>query len=182
LEFPKDQQWGMATVYFSAVGDVYGMEKVSATQTGTTDALRFFTSNFVNSPPHLAFGKYTNATAFTEYARFINSGNLGIGTNAPTSTMQVNGSIANNITVISADLALDQSHKTVIIPLSSEFTVTLPAAPGVTGRIYSIVNNSVASKSVTTNYIKLDGSSTSTINPSSAVEVQSDGNNWYQIR
>ena len=180
LGFPKDIQMGMAAVYTAATGDAYGMEKVSAVQTGTTDALRLFTSNF-SGTAHLDFGKYTNSTAFTEYARFTNGGNFGIGI-TPTSIFHVNGSVANSITVISADLALDQTHKTVIIPLGSAFTVTLPAALGITGRIYSIVNNSVASKSVTVNYIKLDGSSVTTINASSCVEVQSDGTNWYQIR
>jgi hypothetical protein len=182
LGFAKDTRMGIAAIYFVANGDAYGMEKVSAAQTGTTDALRVFTSNFTGVPPHLAFGKYTNATAFTTFARFTNTGLFGVGI-SPTSTFQVNGSIANAITVISADLTLDQSHKTVIIPLGSAFTVTLPAASsGIIGRIYSIINNSALSKSLTENYINLAGSSVNTINASSSIEVQSDGINWYQIR
>lgn len=179
LGFAKDTRMGIAAIYSAAAGDAYGMEKVSAAQTGTTDALRFFTANAVSA--HLAFGKFTNASAFTTFARFTNTGSFGVGI-SPTSIFHVNGSVANSITVISADLTLDQNHKTVIIPLGSAFTVTLPAASGVTDRIYSIVNNSVASKSVTENYINLAGSSVSTINASSCVEVQSDGTNWYQIR
>ncbi|NHN26219.1 hypothetical protein FIA58_011075 [Flavobacterium jejuense] len=181
LGFAKDTRMGIATIYNTSNGDAYGMEKVSAAQTGTTDALRLLTSNFTGSPPHLAFGKYTNATAFTTFARFINSGDFGIAI-TPTSTFHVNGSIANSITVISADLTLNQNHKTVIIPLGSAFTVTLPAASGISGRIYTIINNSVASKSVTVNYINLAGSSINTINAGSSIEVQSDGINWYQIR
>lgn len=179
LGLPKDTRMGMATVYTASTGDAFGMEKVSAAQTGTTDALRVFTSN---GSAYLAFGKYTNSTAFTEYGRFTNAGNFGIANTTPTSTLQVNGSIANSITVISADLTLNDTHKTVIIPLVSVFTVTLPAAAAVPSRIYSIVNNSVVSKSVTVNYINLAGTSVSTINASSCVEVQSDGTNWYQIR
>lgn len=179
LGFAKDIRMGIATVYTASTGDVFGMEKVSAAQTGTTDALRVFTSNIGTA--HLAFGKYTNATAFTEYGRFTNGGNFGIFDNAPTSALQVNGCIANSITVISSNLTLDQ-HKTVIIPLGSAFTVTLPAAVGVPARIYTIVNNAASSKSVTVNYINLAGSSTNTINASSCIEVQSDGTNWYQIR
>ncbi|MEO8239341.1 MAG: hypothetical protein ABI793_04275 [Flavobacterium sp.] len=179
LGLPKDTRMGLATVYDASTGDAFGIEKVSAAQTGTTDALRVFTSNIGSS--HLAFGKYTNATAFTEYGRFTNAGNFGIATNAPTSTLQVNGSIANSITVISADLTLNDTHKTAIIPLASAFTITLPAAAGVPSRIYSIVNNTVGAKTIGS-YIKLDGSSVSTINASSCVEVQSDGTNWYQIR
>ncbi|SEO94419.1 hypothetical protein SAMN05444671_3936 [Flavobacterium sp. CF108] len=181
LGFAKDTRMGIAAIYFIAIGDAYGMEKVSAAQTGTTDALRVFTSNFAGAP-HLAFGKFTNTTAFTTFARFTSAGSFGVAI-SPTSTFDVNGSIANSITVISANLTLDQNHKTVIIPLGSAFTVTLPAAAsGVTGRIYSIINNSASSKSLTVNYINLAGSSVSTINASSCVEVQSDGINWYQIR
>ncbi len=181
LEFAKDTRMGIAAIYNASIGDAYGMEKVSAAQTGTTDALRLLTSNFTGIPPHLAFGKYTNSTAFTTFARFLYAGNFGIAI-TPTSTFHVNGSIANSITIISADLLLNESHKTVIIPLGSTFTVTLPAASGVSGRIYTIINNSVASKSLTENYINLAGSSINTINAASSIEVQSDGINWYQIR
>lgn len=179
LGFAKDTRMGIAAIYTAATGDAYGMEKVTAAQTGTTDALRLFTANAVSA--HLAFGKYTNSTSFSTFAKFSNSGEFGIAV-TPTSTFHTNGSISNSITVISADLTLDHSHKTVIIPLGSAFTVTLPAASGVTNRIYSIVNNSVSSKSVTVNYINLAGGSVSTINASSCLEVQSDGTNWYQIR
>lgn len=180
LDFAKDTRMGISAVYNTSIGDAYGMEKVSAAQTGTTDALRFFTANAATA--HLAFGKYTNTTAFTTFARFTNTGSFGVGI-SPASTFQVNGSIANSITVISADLTLDQTHKTVIIPLGSAFTVTLPAASsGITGRIYNIINNSASSKSLTVNYINLAGSSVNTINASSCIEVQSDGINWYQIR
>ena len=179
IGFAKDTRMGIAAVYDASTGDAFGMEKVSAAQTGTTDALRVFTSNIGSA--HLAFGKYTTATAFTEYGRFTNEGNFGIATNAPTSTLQVNGSIANSMTVISADLTLNDTHKTVIIPLVSLFTITLPVAAAVPSRIYSIVNNAVVAKTIGS-YIKLDGSSVNTINASSCVEVQSDGTNWYQIR
>jgi hypothetical protein len=180
LGFAKDTRMGIAATYNIAIGDVYGMEKVSAAQTGTTDALRFFTSNFAGAA-HLAFGKFTNATSFNTFARFLTGGSFGLGI-SPTSTFHVNGSIANSITVISIDLTLDQSHKTVIIPFGSAFTVTLPAASGISGRIYSIVNNSAIAKSLTVNYINLAGSSVNEINASGCIELQSDGINWYQIR
>ncbi|MDR7212256.1 hypothetical protein [Flavobacterium piscis] len=179
LGFAKDTRMGMAALYDADTGDAYGLEKVSAAQTGTTDALRVFTSNIGSA--YLAFGKYTTASAFTEYGRFTNAGNFGIATTAPTSTLQVTGSIANSIIVISADLTLNDTHKTVIIPLASGFTVTLPAAAAVPSRIYSIVNNTVGAKTIGS-YINLAGSSINTINASSCVEVQSDGTNWYQIR
>ncbi|SEO94396.1 hypothetical protein SAMN05444671_3937 [Flavobacterium sp. CF108] len=178
--FAKDTRMGISAIYNTSIGDVYGMEQVSTAQSGTTPALRLFTANAAAA--HLAFGKYTTTTAFTEYARFTNGGNFGIGTTTPTSTFQVNGSIANSIIVISGNLTLDQSHKTVIIPLGSAFTVTLPAAAGISGRVYTIVNNTVSSKSLTVNYSDLTGTSVNTINAASSIEVQSDGTNWHQIQ
>jgi hypothetical protein len=178
--FAKDTRMGISTIYNPANGDVYGMEQVSTAQSGTTPALRLFTASVASA--HLAFGKYTTATAYTEYARFTNGGNFGIATTTPTSTFQVNGSIANSIIVISGNLTLDQSHKTVIIPLGSAFTVTLPAAAGIPGRVYTIVNNTAASKSLTVNYSDLTGTSVNTINAASSIEVQSDGTSWHQIQ
>ena len=176
---PKDTRMGLAVVNDAATGDAYGLEKVSAAQTGTTDALRVFTSNNGTAP--LVFGKYTNSSAFTEYGKFTNGGLFGIATASPTSTLQVTGSVANSIIIITGNQTLDNTHKTVIIPLASTFTVTLPVAPAVPSRIYSIVNNTVGTKTIGS-YINLAGSSINTINASSCVEVQSDGINWYQIR
>lgn len=180
MGFVKDTRKGVAAIYNESTGDVYGIEQVSGSQSGSTPALRLFTANAVSA--HLAFGKYTTETAYTEYARFTNTGNFGIGITVPTSTLHVNGSIANSITVISSDLTLDQTHKTVIIPLGSTFTVTLPAASGISGRVYTIVNNTGGSKSLTVNYIDLTGNAVNTINAASSIEVQSDGTNWYQIQ
>ncbi len=179
--FAKDTRQGIAAIYTASSGDMYGMEQVSGGQSGSTAALRLFTANAASA--HLAFGKYTTATAFTEYARFHTNGFFGIWTGSGTSsTLHVNGSIATSITVISADLTLTVSHKTAIIPLGSAFTVTLPAAnSGLTGRVYTIVNNTVGAKTIGS-YIDLTGATVTTIGAASSVEVQSDGTNWRQIQ
>ena len=158
------------------------MEMVTWEQVGAPTyrpALRLFTSNF--SEAHLAFGKYTTETDYFEFARFTHTGNFGIGISVPTSTFHVIGSISNSITVISGNLTLTASHKTVIIPLGSAFTITLPTASGISGRVYTIVNNTNGAKTIGS-YINLAGTTVTTIGTASSVEVQSDGTNWYQIR
>jgi hypothetical protein len=178
--FAKDTRQGIAAIYTASSGDMYGMEQVSGLQSGSTAALRLFTANAASA--HLAFGKYTTATAFTEYARFHTNGFFGIWTgNGVSSTLHVNGSIATSITVISGNLTLTVSHKTAIIPLGSAFTVTLPAASGISGRVYTIVNNTVGAKTIGS-YINLAGTTVTTIGAASSVEVQSDNTSWYQIQ
>jgi hypothetical protein len=178
--YAKDTRMGIATIYNTGNGDMFGMDQVSGGQTGTNAALRLFTANV--GAAYLAFGKYTNATAFSEYARFNPNGYFGIWTGGgASSTFHVNGSIATSIVVISADLTLTVIHKTVIIPLGSAFTVTLPAANTGSGRVYTIVNNTVGAKTIGS-YINSAGVSVTIIGAASSVEVQSDGTSWRQIQ
>lgn len=183
LGFPGDTRRGLAKIYDIGSGNVFGMEQVTWDQVGSPSfkpALRLFTSNF--SDAHLAFGKYTTATNYFEFARFTSTGDFGIGNAFPTSTFHVTGSISNSITVISGDLTLDASHKTVIIPTwGSALIVTLPAAATRDGRIYTIVNTTAGAKTIGT-YVNLAGTNVTTIGAASSVEVQSDGTYWWQIR
>ena len=182
LGFTGDTRRGLAKIYDIASGNVFGMEQVTWDQGGGpsfTPALRLFTSNF--SEAYLAFGKYTTATNYFEFARFTPTGDFGIGNAFPTSTFHVTGSISNSITIISGDLTLDASHKTVIIPSGSAFTVTLPPAVTRTGRVYTIVNNTAGAKTIGS-YFDLAGTSVTTIDATSSIEVQSDGTNWWRIR
>lgn len=178
--YAKDTRQGISTIYNLGIGDAYGMDQVSGAQSGTTAALRLFTANAASA--HLAFGKYTTATAFTEYARFHTNGFFGIWTGTGvSSTLHVNGSIATSITVISGNLTLAVNHKTAIIPLGSAFTVTLPAANTGSGRVYTIVNNTIGAKTIGS-YTDLAGATVTTIGAASSVEVQSDGTSWRQIQ
>lgn len=79
-----------------ATGDVYGIEQVSSAQSGTTPAFRLYSSGSVAS--HIAFGKYTTSTSFTEYMRINSSdGFVGIGNNSPQTKLHITGPSVSNV-------------------------------------------------------------------------------------
>jgi len=141
-------------------------------QTANTGEIRFQT------PDGVATGQLQT---YSTKVVFKNDGKVGIGTTAPTSNFQVSGSQGGAILSISANITLDATHNTVIIPNGSAFTVTLPSAAGITGRQYRIVNK--VSGSITVgNYINLLGATVSTIGTGTSIFVMSDGTNWQQIQ
>ena len=65
---------------------------------------------------------------------------------------------------------------------ANTFTVTLPTAVGVTGRIYVIKNSGGGIITLaTTGGQTIDGSATQTVNPPISYTVQSDGSDWILI-
>jgi hypothetical protein len=91
ISFAGDTRKSLVKNYADATGDVFGFEQVGVAQSGDLPALRIMTSS-LNSA-YIAFGKYTSATAYTEYARITNTGNVGIGTASPSAKLDVAGTI-----------------------------------------------------------------------------------------
>ena len=60
-------------------------------------------------------------------------------------------------------------------------TTTLPAASGVTNRRYIIVNRTAGAAGIS-NFIALNGVTSSAIAANSSIEIISDGTNWLQIK
>jgi hypothetical protein len=110
---------------------------------------------------------------------------VGIGTNAPTSSLNIVGSVANALTTKTANYTATESDHTILCNTTGGgFTITLPAASGCSGRIYVIkktISNSGA------NNVTIDGNASETIDNSatislqcrSSVTIQSDGSNWW---
>ncbi len=131
-----------------------------------------------------------NATENNSQLFWNNTTNrLGIGTNTPTETLDVNGSIiakkiqiegslSTAITNTIANLTLTDIHYTVII--TGNHDITLPTASSVTGRIYVLknINNTDVSCS---QYIADNGTSSTNLRRGRIFILQSDGSNWQQI-
>lgn len=97
-------------------------------------------------------GKSSDATTEVRQSAarlFWNNGTnqLGVGTNSTHSTLQVNGSLANSVTVIenTSSVTLNETHSTVVIRKTDDngtnYNVYLPDAAGCVGRIYRIARD-----------------------------------------
>lgn len=109
--------------------------------------------------------------------------NVGIGTTAPTSTLQVTGSVAANIRTLATGTVADTDYTVLVTG-----NINLPApATGNTGRIYNLLNGSNGSPVVTATF--RDAGSTGTITSftfgtsagGKGIVVQSDGTQWWII-
>jgi len=115
---------------------------------------------------------------------FINfDGKVGIGEISPTSTLDVDGSVALAYTT-GGSVTLDDTHYTYVTSIVGA-TVTLPDAVGIAGRIYTI-KSTVGSPSGkvtvnTTSSQNIDGDQDYELNQWKYVKVQSTGVAWIII-
>jgi hypothetical protein len=93
------------------------------------------------------------------------------------STFQVKGSVATNITTTAAALTLDETHYTIIV--TANVNITLPSASACAGRVY-IVKKTVIGSSTISSFVNSTGTAINTFG-AGVLQLQSDGANWQQI-
>lgn len=108
---------------------------------------------------------------------------VGIGTNAPTTKLQVNGSFGTNAPVtVTANYTVTATDNVIINNRAASNTLTLPAAASFTGRILRIVTRQAQTViSASSNVVQKGGTVTTAILPATIgawADLQSDGTNW----
>ena len=115
--------------------------------------------------------------------KFPSTGNVGIGTTTPGTTLAVDGSIATGqaITTATAYTVSADDH-VIFLNHTANQNVTLPAATAANaGRHLMLVNKEAVAKTLTSsNYVDLTGATSTSIPANGVVELQSDGSVWRQ--
>jgi hypothetical protein len=131
-------------------------------------------------------GPLVFATSNAERMRIAPGGNVGIGTMAPNSRLHVAGSISVAITRRTANYTLTDADRIVACDASAgAFTVSLPSAAGIAGRMYTIKKVDSSPNAVTVaapTGQTIDGAASYVLSAQwKYVTVVSDGSNWLII-
>jgi hypothetical protein len=177
---------GTETVNYIDMGINSGTNTSTGIYGGANTAYLYSTGNdfaFGNATASKNLLLFTGGTGSSnERMRITGTGNVGINTTSPNSTLESNGSVAYPIISTSTNITLDATNYTVILSSGSTPTVTLPAAASTNARrIYVIVNQTGGARTIST-YKNFSNSNAATIAATSSITIQSDGTNWYRIQ
>jgi len=161
---------GASSVFTNVVG--YYVEEAVLSSGSFTNFTGLYVEELLAGDTNWAV--YTEGTTQSYFG-----GNVGFGDTAPHSKVEVAGSFATKLTEATGTTTLDETHQTLNCTANT-FTVNLPTAVGISGRIYNIKNSG-------TGTITVDGDGTETIDGAATqtmatqydfLTVQSDGSNW----
>lgn len=106
---------------------------------------------------------------------------IGINTQTPNSTLEINGSFARKVTQITTTSTIENNHSIFICNPTEPIEITLTSASGNIGRLYTIKNITSFPVTVKTQSSQLIEGSNNFIlqNINMVIQIVSDGNNWY---
>lgn len=112
------------------------------------------------------------------------TGNMGIGTTTPNSTLSVNGSVTMRYRSGTGSYTVTATDYIVINTGGGTPTFTLPAANTCAGRVYRLINHGSASMLISPAITQANGVTTTNLSNgvnANMMEVMSDGSVWRQI-
>ena len=111
----------------------------------------------------------------------ISGGRVGIGELEPNSMLEIRGSQSGTYLAITAIRTLDITDYQIECTANT-FTVTLPTAVGIEGRVYSIKNTGTGTITVDGNAEEtIDGSLTQLLSQWDNIKIMSNNANWIII-
>lgn len=130
---------------------------------------------------------YTSVTGLTLYGFRLPNTSMksGLGTATPTSTLHIAGSFAGGYVAKTATYTATLQDYTIECTANT-FTVTLPTAVGITGRVYNIINSGAGTITIDTTssqtFVNVTATPTTlTMVTIGTTTVQSNGTNWIKI-
>lgn len=130
-------------------------------------------TNFIGTTDNVGFKIKTNNN---DRVIVTSTGNVGIGTNTPNSTLSVEGSISNKVDIVTSNVTLDETHHTVLANSTSNITITLPnPSSSNVGRTYVIKNINTGNVTISGS---IEGSSSLNVRQKESVELISNGSTW----
>ncbi len=110
--------------------------------------------------------------------KFPSTGNVGIGTTAPTTTLDANGSISTaTVTTSAAAYTVLAADHVVFLDLAGAQAVTLPSAATFPRREIVLINKTSTAKTVSS-YVNLAGAAATAIPANGMIELRSNGTEW----
>ena len=162
----------------------YGLAKFQNTDESTSISTGAITTlGGVGISKNLYVGGKINVAGQTQIA-----GDVVIGSNSltPNSTLDVQGSLSNKVTITSSNLVLSDSHRYVNVDTTAgNVSITLPDATGIIGRTYYIIKSSTDAYNV---IISCYGTQTINSIPTyslgtqyDGLKIYTDGSNWFSV-
>jgi len=118
----------------------------------------------------------------TDIFWYNTNGQLGVKTNAPNSTVSINGSLATAIRFGGGDIGLSDTDHTVIVNSPGTYNLFLPGTAAAKGRMYIIKKIPSVTLNVPSGYVDSNGITQFTIPAgNNIIWLQSDEFSWQQV-